>query len=70
MGCRFHKDHNTQGSGGGGSVGRAAASDNRDLRFESQHWQGFIYQSQFNRKDKNKEKEAGNGPFKKDHNTN
>ena len=31
---------------------------------KTRHWQNFIYQL-FNRKDKNKEKEAGNGPFKK-----
>ena len=29
---------------GGGSVSRAVASDIRDLRFESQQWQNFIYQ--------------------------
>ena len=29
---------------GGGSVGRVVASHTRDLRFESQHWQSFIYQ--------------------------
>ena len=29
---------------GGGSVGRAVASDTRDLQLESQHWQTFIYQ--------------------------
>ena len=28
----------------GGSVGRAVPSDARDPRFESQHWQNFIYQ--------------------------
>ena len=28
---------------GGGSVGRAVASDTRDPRFESQHWQNFTY---------------------------
>ena len=44
-----------------GSVGRVVASDTRDPRFESSHWQNFIYQL-YNRKDKNKEKEAGNGP--------
>ena len=30
--------------GSGGSVGRAVASNTRDLRFESQHRQNFIYQ--------------------------
>lgn len=29
---------------GGGSVGREVASDTRDLQFESQHYQNFIYQ--------------------------
>ena len=29
---------------GCGSVGRAVASDTRDRRFESPHWQNFIYQ--------------------------
>ena len=28
---------------GCGSVGRAVASDTRDPRFESSHWQKFIY---------------------------
>ena len=46
---------------GCGSVGRAVASDTRDLRFKSRHWQNFIYQL-YNRKDENKEKDAGNGP--------
>ena len=32
------------GSGGGGSVGRAVASDNVGPRFESCRWQNFIYQ--------------------------
>ena len=47
---------------GGGSVGRVAASDTRDPRFKSQHRQSFVYQLELNRKDENKEKEAGNGP--------
>ena len=46
---------------GGGSVGRAVASNTRDPRFESRHRQSFIYQL-YIRKDENKEKEAGNGP--------
>ena len=50
-----------QGSGGG-SVGRAVASDTSDPRFESQHRQSYIYQLQLNRKDKNKGQEVGNGP--------
>ena len=29
---------------GDGSVGRAVASDTRNPRFESQHWQNFTYQ--------------------------
>ena len=29
-------------SGGGGSVGRAVASDSRGPQFESSHWQKFI----------------------------
>ena len=46
---------------GCGSVGRAVAFDTRDPQFESRHRQNFIYQL-YNRKDENKEKEAGNGP--------
>ena len=46
---------------GGGSIGRAVASDIRDPRLESRHRQNFIYQL-YNGKDENKEKEAGNGP--------
>ena len=48
-------------SSGCGAVGRAVASDTRDPRFESSHLQNFICQL-YNRKDQNKEKEAGNGP--------
>ena len=44
---------------GCGSVDRAAASDTRDLHFKSSHQQNFIYQL-YNRKDKNKQKEARN----------
>ena len=47
--------------GGCGSVVRAVASNTRDTWFESRHWHNFIYQL-YNRKDKNKEKVAGNGP--------
>ena len=60
----------TMGSGCG-SVGRAVASDTRGQRFESSHQQKFIYilniclLSTVYRKDENKEKEAGKGPFKK-----
>ena len=43
------------------NVGRAVASDTRDPRFESGPGQNFIYQL-YNRKVKNKEKVAGNGP--------
>ena len=46
---------------GGGSVGRAVASDTIDLRFKSHPLQNFIVQSKY-RKDENKEKEAANGP--------
>ena len=54
----------TMGSGGG-SVGRAVASDSRGPRFESSHRQKFILNiyCQLYWKDENKEKEAGNGPF-------
>ena len=50
--------------GGGGSVGRAVASNLRGLWFESSHWQKFILNiyCQLYWKDQNKEKEAGNGP--------
>ena len=57
-----------QGSGCG-SVGRAVAPDTKGTRFESSHRQKFIYVlniyllSTVYWKDKNKEKEAGNGPF-------
>ena len=56
---------------GCGSVGRPVASNTRGLRFKSSHRQKFIYilniclLSTVYWKDKNKEKEAGNGPFKK-----
>ena len=49
-----------------GSVGRAVASNTRDPRFESSHWQKIIYIEHLftvYRKDENKEKEARNGPF-------
>ena len=54
---------------GCGAVGRVVASDTRDPQFESSHrqwniWNVFICQL-LSRKDENKEKEAGNGPFKK-----
>ena len=51
------------------SVVRAVASDTRGPRFESSHWQKIIYTlnicllSTAHWKDKNKEKEAGNGPY-------
>ena len=41
--CQLFKKSSILGSGGG-SVGRAGASDTRDPRFESQHRQSFIYQ--------------------------
>ena len=48
---------------GGGSVGRAVASDTRDLLTSAKIYIPIVY---LNRKDENKEKEAGNGPsFKK-----
>ena len=52
---------------GGGSVGRAVASNSRGPRFESSHQQKFISNiyCQLYWKDENKEKEAGNGPLKK-----
>ena len=46
---------------GCGSADRAAASDTTDPHFESRHQQNFIYHL-YNRKYKNKEKEARNGP--------
>ena len=54
---------------GCGSVGRAVASDTRGLQLKSSHRQKIIYTlnlcflSTVYLKDKNKEKEAGNGPF-------
>ena len=48
---------------GGGSVGRAVPSDTRDPQLKSQHQQNFIYRLHiFKKDDKNKEKEAWNGP--------
>ena len=51
---------------GCGSVDRAVASDTRDPRFESRHWQTFIkhlFTVNCVEKTKIKKKEAGNGPF-------
>ena len=54
---------------GCGSVGRAVASNTRGPRFESSHWQKFIFILNICLlwtvywKDENKEKEAGNGPY-------
>ena len=50
---------------GGGSVGRAVASNSRGPWFKSSHWQKLYWTFTVNCiwKDKNKEKEAGNGPF-------
>ena len=54
---------------GCGSVGRAVASDTRGPRFDSSHWQKFIFilnicsLSTVYWKDENNEKEAENGPF-------
>ena len=55
---------------GCGSVGRAVASDTRGPRFESSHQQNKFYIEHLLTvncvlKRRNKEKEAGNGPFKK-----
>ena len=52
---------------GGGSIGRAVASNSRGPRFESSHRQKFILNiyCKLYWKDENKEKEAGNGPFSK-----
>ena len=54
-------------SGSGcGSIGREVASDTTGPRFESSHRQLLLYQYfllTICRKDENKEKEAGNGPF-------
>ena len=52
-------------SSGCGSVGRAVASNSRGPWFESNHRQKCILNiyCQLYWKDKNKEKEAGNGPF-------
>ena len=52
---------------GCGTVGRSVASDTRNLQFGSRHRPNFIYQL-YNRKDENKEKEAGNGPSSKKRN--
>ena len=54
---------------GCGSVGRAVASDTRDPQYKSRHRQNIIYQL-YNRKDRNKEKEARNGPSLKRENKN
>ena len=57
----------TKGSGCG-TVGRAVASNTRETGFESSHWQlllNIYLLLTVCRKDGNKEKEAGNGPFKK-----
>ena len=62
--CHFNIEPYLRGSGCG-SVGRVVASDTRDLRFEPHHRQYLIYQLIYqlcNRKNENKEKEAGNGP--------
>ena len=52
---------------GCGSVGREVTSNSRGLRFESSNRQKFILNiyCQLSWKDKNKEKEAGKGPFLK-----
>ena len=52
---------------GCGSVCRAVAFNSRGLQFESSHRQKFILDiyCQMYLKDEYKDKEAGNGPFKK-----
>ena len=53
---------------GGGSVGTAVASDTRDLRFEFQHRQNFIYQLYIQIEEtKIKEKRPGMARLKKSH---
>ena len=47
---------------GNGSVGRAVASNNRDLQFVSSHRQ-IVFSINFIDKTKIKKKEAGNGNF-------
>ena len=47
---------------GGGSDGRAVASDTRDPQFKFQHWQIYLPNCTLKINDKNKEKEAWNGP--------
>ena len=59
------KRYNMLGSGCG-TVCCAVASDTRDPQFAPQHWQKFICQLYNIEKTKNKEKEAGIGPLKKD----
>ena len=66
----FRLYSNIDSGSGCGSVGRAVASKTRGPRFESSHWQKFIYiEHLFTAncvlKRQKKEKEAGNGPFKK-----
>ena len=69
------KNLSVRGSGCG-SVGGAVTFDTRGPQFESSHRQKFIYTlnicllSTVYWKDENKEKEAGNGPFKKKFNDN
>ena len=47
---------------GGGSDGRAVASDTRDPQLKSQNWQIYLPNCTLILNDKNKENEAGNGP--------
>ena len=60
-GVEIGKNSDKELGSGGGSVGREGDSNTKELRFEFRRWQNFIYQW-YNRKYKNKEKEAGNGP--------
>ena len=57
---------------GGGSVGRAVASETRDPQFEPSHWRilkNVFIECELYWKDENKEKEAGKGPLQKQGNT-
>ena len=63
--CQSYKRYTIRGSGCG-AVGREVTSDTRGPRFESSHRQlllNIYLLLTVCRKDENKEKEAGNGPF-------
>ena len=66
--CLYNIIKSLKVGSGCGSVGRAVASDTRDPRLESRHWQTLIkhlFTVNCVEKTKTKKKEAGNGPFKK-----